>query len=80
MFDDDRDMIGKAVEMPTPKMPDIQFTNEDFDDLLCEIKGLLVDIYGKPNRGFDSEADIDLFIDEVETLIKEKVTLAAKFA
>lgn len=58
---------------------DVQFTDEDFDDLLCEIKGLLVDISGKPNRTLTTEAEVDSFIDEIETLINEKSKLAAKY-
>lgn len=51
---------------------------EKMDDILCNIKGLLVNASGKPNVLFETEDEVDAFIDEVQDII-EKELLAGEW-
>ncbi len=45
-------------------------TVDNREDILCEIKGLMVDIYGNPTLKFKTKEDVDDFIDEVEKIFE----------
>ena len=49
-------------------MPD-KIDQELIDDELAEIKGLMVNVYGKPNRQFNTVKEVDDFIGEVEKIL-----------
>ncbi len=44
-------------------------------DVISEIKGLIVNIDGDPNKSFDSAEEVDTFIDEIERIIKHWVKI-----
>lgn len=49
-------------------------TKQTMEDILADIKGLLVDNGGNPNKEFNSIKDVDAFIDDVEKIISQERT------
>lgn len=45
-------------------------TKQTWENMLAEIKGLLVDVAGNPNKEFNSVKDVDAFIEDVEKIIE----------
>jgi len=43
------------------------------ENILAEIKGLMVDITGQPNCEFETVSQIDLFIGDIEKILKENI-------